>query len=110
MLQVDIHAWPSCLLDSLTHKAGLSISPWTDKDKVILAVEELHYVLQFLRAVCEVVVIDQYAIFEWIFHIAIFFVPIFFAKVVIFLLLTKSLLPLQRKKCAKKCIDNIRLP
>ena len=81
MLQVYIHAGPSCLLDSLTYKAGLSISPWTDKDKMILAVEELRYVLQFLCAVCEVVVIDQHAIFERVFHIAIFFVPIFFAKI-----------------------------
>ena len=101
MLQVDIHAGPSCLFDSPTHKAGLPVSPWADKDKVILAVEELYYVLQFLRAIREVVVIDQYAIFEWIFHIAIFFVPIFFAKIVIFLLLTKFL-SLQYQKWGKK--------
>ena len=53
--------------------------------------EKLHYVLQFLCAIRKVVVIDQYAIFERIFHVAIFFVPIFFAKIVIFLLPTKYL-------------------
>ena len=74
-----------------THKAILPMLPWNDKGKTILAVKKLCYVLQFLRTVYEVVVINQYSIFERISHIAIIFIPISFAKIVIFLLLTKFL-------------------
>jgi hypothetical protein len=47
---------------------------------MVLAVQELRYVLKLFGAVREVVMIVQHAKFERIFHILINLVPIFFAK------------------------------
>ena len=89
LLHVHRHVWPSCRLDCLSDQAGLPVSPRTDKDKVILAVEKLHNILQLLGAVWEIWLINKRAKSEWIFHAAKCFVTRFFAKIAIFLFSAK---------------------